>query len=104
MAETEIPNGTHGSTVPSVEAPNGHGPGYDGLRTTDGHEPSPGQKPVTMVIVGAGQRGSVSDCFTQTPPQLSPTSLGEETILEKEAYWRRSTLVMHLSILNQRRW
>lgn len=58
MAEVEIPNGTQAPV--SADSINGHGPGYDGLRTADGHAPKPGQKPVTIAIVGAGQRGSVS--------------------------------------------
>lgn len=68
MAETELPNG-HGNgpvTTAEVDQPNGHGPGYDGLRTANGHAPDPDQKIVTIAIVGAGQRGQVS-------PPLSPT-------------------------------
>lgn len=56
MAEVEIPDGTQASS----DMLESHGPGYDGLRTGNGHAPKADQKPVTIAIVGAGQRGSVS--------------------------------------------
>ena len=60
MAETEIPNGAYPATTVNGNGVNGHGPGYDGLTSVNGHANPPDKKPVTLAIVGAGQRGQVS--------------------------------------------
>lgn len=60
MAETEIPNGSNPATTVDSNGVNGHGPGYDGLTSVNGHANPKDKKPVTLVIVGAGQRGQVS--------------------------------------------
>jgi hypothetical protein len=48
-ATLTLPNGTT----------NGQGPGYDGMASTNGHA-NGDRKPVTIAVVGAGQRGQVS--------------------------------------------
>lgn len=71
MAELEIPNVNGATTLPStteggagatLDMPNGstdgHGKGYDGLSSTDGHA-NGASKPITIAVVGAGQRGQV---------------------------------------------
>lgn len=73
MAELAIPDVNNPSTLPSttehgigatLDLPNGttngHGPGYDGLSSTNGHANGSSKKPVTIAVVGAGQRGQVS--------------------------------------------
>ena len=72
MSELAIPDANKPSTLPSttehcigatLDLPNGttngHGPGYDGMASTNGHAPKK-QKVVTIAVVGAGQRGQVS--------------------------------------------
>lgn len=72
MAELAIPDVNNPSTLPSTTehgigatidlangTTNGHGPGYDGMASTNGHA-NGGQKPVTIAVIGAGQRGQVS--------------------------------------------
>jgi hypothetical protein len=74
MTELAIPDVNNPSTLPSttehgigatLDLPNGttngHGPGYDGMSSTNGHATGSGQKVVTIAVVGAGQRGQVSD-------------------------------------------
>jgi hypothetical protein len=73
MAELAIPDVNNPSTLPSTTehgigatlglsngTTNGHGPGYDGLASTNGHANGNSKSPVTIAVVGAGQRGQVS--------------------------------------------
>jgi hypothetical protein len=72
MTELAIPDVNNPSTLPSTTehgigatltlpngTTNGHGPGYDGMPSTNGHA-NGDRKPVTIAVVGAGQRGQVS--------------------------------------------
>jgi hypothetical protein len=82
MAEIAIPDTNNPSTLPSTTehgigatlglsngTTNGHGPGYDGLASANGHANGNSKRPVTIAVVGAGQRGQVSH-YHQT--QLKP--------------------------------
>ena len=72
MTELAIPDVNNPSTLPSTTehgigatidlangTTNGHGPGYDGMSSTNGHA-NGDRRPVTIAVVGAGQRGQVS--------------------------------------------
>lgn len=103
MAETEIPNGHAPVTTGEVDQPNGHGPGYDGLRTANGHAPKPGQKPVTLAIVGAGQRGQVSRVIAQAL-NLPPLMGGRSTRVTRCIIpnWPRSWLLPNRGLIDAR--
>lgn len=78
MAELEIPNVNTPPTLPSTTesgvgatlTTNGHGKGYDGLNSSNGHANGNGngqkQKQVTIAIIGAGQRGQVCSILLTT--------------------------------------
>jgi hypothetical protein len=100
MTELAIPDVNNPTSFPSTTengigatidlangTTNGHGPGYDGMSSTNGHA-NGGQKPVTIAVVGAGQRGQVDHTHCTSGSLADP----------------RSTQAMHLNIPNYARW